>query len=97
MTKSIMEIKSIILFPLNFLIKTRILFYTKQSLLACFTVHVELRNLTHPAWWMEGVANIIPRPSTNTLFMESIIILNMPGLTMDVQCRKMVISMTTYM
>jgi hypothetical protein len=75
----------------------RIPFYMKQSLLACFMVHVELINLMHPAWWMEGVANIIPRPSTNTLYTESTVILNMPGLTMDVQCRKMVISMTTDM
>jgi hypothetical protein len=97
MTKSMMQTKLIILYLLNFPTKTRILFYTKQSLLACFMVPVELIDLMHLAWWTEGVANVIPKSSMNTLSMERMVILNMPGQTMDVQCRKMVISMTTDM
>ena len=66
MTKSWMQIKSIISCLLSFLIQTLILFSLKLSQIACFMVPVELSSLRLLAWSIESVASIIPRSLMKT-------------------------------
>ena len=97
MTKSWMQIKSIISCLLSFLIQTLILFSLKLSQIACFIVPVELSSLRLPAWSIESVASIIPRSLMKTPYMEKMVILSMPGQTMDVQCGKIIMTTITDM